>query len=76
MKNVSSILIKLKFEQAVLQVSGLSYVLVTLRAGRMAGLTTPPTPGRPGSALGCPWALPIRFGVCRPYAPALRASYS
>ena len=40
----------------------------------MAGLTTPPTPGRPGSALGCPWSLPIRFGVCRPYAPALRAS--
>ena len=56
---------------------GLSSALraVTLRAGRMAGSTTPPTPGRPGSASGCPWTLPIRSGVCRPYAPALRASY-
>ena len=33
-----------------------------------------PTPGRPGPACGRPWALPIRFGVCLPCAPALRAS--
>ena len=32
-------------------------------------------PGNPGPACGGPWALPIRSGVCRSYAPALRASY-
>ena len=51
-------------------------LIVTLRIGRMAGSTTPPTPGKPGPAYGRPWALPIRSGVCLPYAPILRASLS
>ena len=50
-------------------------LFVTLRIGRAAGETTPPTPGRPGPAFGGPWALPIRFEVCPPCAPILRASF-
>ena len=46
---------------------------ITLRIGRADGSTTPPTPGRPGPAFGGPWALPIRSGVCLPYAPMGRA---
>ena len=51
-------------------------LIVTLRIGRIAGSTTPPTPCKPGPAYGRPWALPIRSGVCLPYAPMGRASLS
>ena len=53
-----------------------AFRVITLRIEHTAGSTTPPTSGRPGSAYSGSWALPIRFGVCRPYAPALRASWS
>ena len=37
-----------------------------LRIGRMAGSISRPTPGRPGSASGRPWALPIRSRLISP----------
>ena len=49
-------------------------LFVTLWIGHAAGETTPPTPGRPGPAVGGPWALPIRSAVCLPCAHILRAS--
>lgn len=45
-----------------------------LRIGRMAGSATPSTSGKPGPTCGRSWALPIRSGVCFPYAPILRTS--